>query len=92
VLTSTSREVIRQRDRVVSMVKSDGSDTYLIACNYEREPTDARLVIPGVRAATLEMPFRDQTARIDDGVATVHFEPLEARVYRLVDDGVVERF
>lgn len=92
VLTSTRPEAIRQRDRVVSMVKSDGQDTFLIACNYERKPTDARLVIPGVRAATLEMPFRDEIARIEDGVAVVHFEPLEARVYRLVDDGSVERF
>jgi hypothetical protein len=92
VLTSREPEVIRQRDRVVSMVRSDGEDTYLIACNYERKPTDARLTVPGVRSATLEMPFRDETAQITDGTATVHFEPLEARVYRLVDDGNVERF
>jgi hypothetical protein len=92
VLTSREPEVIRQRDRVVSMVKSDGEDTYLIACNYERKPTDATLTVPGVKSAILEMPFRDETAQITDGTATVQFEPLEARVYRLVDDANVERF
>lgn len=92
VLTSTEREIIRQRDRVVSMVKSDGEDTWLIACNYERTPTEASLVIPGVRTATLEMPFREETAQIEDGVALTHFEPLEARVYRLRDDGAVEQY
>lgn len=92
VLTATGPEVIRQRDRVVSMVKSDGEDTWLIACNYERQPTDARLTIPGVRSGTLEMPFRDEIARIEDGVATVHFEPLEARVYRLREDETLTRF
>ena len=92
VLTSTEREVIRERDRVVSMVKSDGDNVWLIACNYERKPTETQLVVPGVRAGTLEMPFRDEAANIEDGAVTVRFEPLEARVYRLVDDGSLERF
>lgn len=92
VLTSTGREMIRERDRVVSMVKSDGESVWVIACNYERQPSETTLVIPGVRSGTLEMPFRDETAHIEDGSAAVRFEPLEARVYRLRDDGSVVWF
>lgn len=85
-LTSTDREIIHTRDHVVSMVRPAGDDVYLIACNYERSPSDTILTIPGVREATLEMPFRDETARIEDGALQVHFDPLEARVYRLAAD------
>ncbi|MGC9317139.1 MAG: hypothetical protein ACP5KN_03785 [Armatimonadota bacterium] len=92
VLTSTEREVIREADRIVSMVKSDGESTWIIACNYERSPSDTALIIPGVRGGVLEMPFRDETARIVDGQLQVHFEPLEARVYRLRGDQNLELF
>ncbi|MEA3399890.1 MAG: hypothetical protein U9R79_01470 [Armatimonadota bacterium] len=92
VLTSAEREVIRTRDHVVAMVKSDGAAVWIIACNYERKPSDTVLTIPGVRRGTLEMPFRGESARIVDGALQVHFEPLEARVYRLRGDQNLELY
>ena len=48
LLTADTPETIQERDRVVAMVKSDGTDTYIIVANYERKPTETMIAIPGI--------------------------------------------
>ena len=86
LLTSTAAEVIQDRDHVVAMVKSDGRDTYIIAANYEREPTKTKIEVAGVRRGSVEVVFGDpggSDATIDEGGFIAGFGPLETRVYRV---------
>jgi hypothetical protein len=83
LLTADTPETIQEKDRVVAMVKSDGEDTYIIAANYERRPTETVIEVPGIANATAEVMFGEGAADIRDGKLAAEFEALESRVYRL---------
>jgi len=87
LLTATTEEVITASDHVVRMVKSDGQDTYVIAANYEREPTSTEITVPGFETGTAEVVFGEPGAgdvSIEGGKFSADFEALETRVYRIM--------
>jgi len=83
LLTADTPETIVQQDNVVAMAKSDGKDTYVIAANYERTPTQTVLTIPGIETATAQVVFGEGQAEITDGKLTVNLGAVESRVYRV---------
>jgi len=86
VLTATTAETVTARDHVVSMVKSDGQDTYVIAANYERGATVTTIEVPGIDAGTAEVVFgepRATDAPIENGEFGLDLYGLETRVYRV---------
>ncbi len=94
VLTADTPEVIRFRDRVVTMVKSDGQDIYIIAANYERQPTQTRISVPGIRQASAELMFEpgDPVVSIENGGFTATFEPVESHIWRITPGQIRQRF
>ena len=86
LLTATTPEVIQDKDHVVTMVKSDGRDTYVIAANYEREPAKTTMAVAGVPRGTAEVVFGEpgtSDATIEESEFAADFRPLETRVYRV---------
>ena len=83
LLTADTVETIRDRKQVVSMVKSDGQDTYVIVANYERRPTKTVIEIPGLARGTAEVVFGKGAASIIQGKLACDLEPIESRVYRI---------
>jgi len=86
LLTATTPETIADRDRVVSLVKSDGRDTYVIAANYERGATATTIEVPGVDVGTAKVMFgepRATDALIKNGKFSLDLYGLETRVYRV---------
>ena len=86
VLTADMPEIIQDRDHVVSMVKSDGRDIYVVAVNYMREPTETKIEVADVRQGTAELVFGEPGTTntvIDDGRLILGFKPLETRAYRI---------
>ena len=65
------------------MVKSDGTDLYIIAVNYNRNPAETVVEVPAVRRGTAERVFGEEQARIRDGKVSLKFQPLEAKVLRV---------
>lgn len=86
LLTAETPETIRDRDHVVAMVKSDGTDTYIIVANYERKPTETVLDVPGVADATVEGIFGEESAQIEGGKLAIRLDAIESRVYRVKTD------
>lgn len=84
LLTAERPESIQTKDRVVAMVKSDGIDTYIILANYERQPTETVIDVPGVSDATAVGVFGEKSAKVENGKLAVSLEPIESRVYRVV--------
>ena len=83
LLTADTQETIVDKNHVVAMIKSDGTDTYIIAANYERQPTQIVWTIPGVQTATAEVVFGEGSQEIEDGKLVVSLDSTETRVYRL---------
>ncbi len=83
LLTAESPETIQSRDHVVAMVKSDGTDTYVIAANYERTPTKTILDVPGITIAKAELMFEEGSAQVQDGKLALALEAVESRVFRI---------
>jgi len=83
LLTSESPETIQSRDHVVAMVKSDGTQTYVIAANYERMPTETVLDVPGITSAKAEVLFGKGSAQVQDGKLPLALEAIESRVFRI---------
>jgi hypothetical protein len=86
LLTATTEETVAARDYVVSMVKSDGRDTYVIAANYERGATTTTIEVPGLKTGIAEVVFgepRAKNAPIRNGQFTLDLHGLETRVYRV---------
>jgi hypothetical protein len=84
MLTADTKEVITEKDSVVAMVKSDGKDTYVIAANYERKPTETIVEIPGIDAATADVVFGQGSTEIRSGKLAVRLDSVESRVYKIV--------
>lgn len=83
LLTADTEETILQQDNVVVMLKSDGADTYVIAANYERRPTETVVEIPGVERGMAQVVFGEGAQEIEDGTLTISLDGVETRVYRL---------
>ena len=83
LLTADTPEMIQSKDRVVAMVKSDGTDTYIIAANYERRPTTTKLDVPGITNVTAEVMFEEGSLEVKDGRLPISLEAIESRVYRI---------
>ena len=83
LLTADTPETIQSKDRVVAMVKSYGSHTYVIAANYERKPTKTVLDVPGITSATAEVLFGTGSAQVKDGKLPIALEAVESRVFRI---------
>ena len=83
LLTADTPETIQTKDRVVAMVKSDGRDTYIIAANCERRPTEVELDVPGIANATAEVLFGKGSAKVEAAKLPISLEAIESRVYRI---------
>jgi hypothetical protein len=83
LLTADTPEMIQSKDRVVAMVKSDGTDTYVIAANYERVPTKTDIDVPGITNATAEVLFDDGSLEVEGGRLPISLEAIESRVFRI---------
>lgn len=86
LLTAATPEAIQDKDHVVTMVKSDGRDTYVIAANYERVPASTEIDVPGVPRGAAEVVVGEpdtSAATIEEGAFRADFGPLETRVYRV---------
>ncbi len=83
VLTADTPETFHSENHVAAMIKSDGRDTYVIACNYERKPTKTVIEVPGVQAGGAEVMFTGGRAAIVDGKLEAAFAAMESRVYRI---------
>ncbi len=83
LLTAESPETIRSQDRVVSMVKSDGTHTYIIAANYERKPTKTVLDVPRIANAKAEILFGEGSTHVKNGKLPIMLEAVESRVFRI---------
>jgi hypothetical protein len=83
LLTADTPETIQSRDRVVAMVKGDGTHTYIIAANYERKPTKTVLEVPGVTKAKAEILFGEGSRHVKNGKLPITLEAVESRVYRI---------
>ena len=83
LLTADTKEIVQDKDSVISMIKSDGQDTYIIMANYERRPTKTVISIPGVKQGTAEVVFGKGIATIVEGKLTCDLEAIESRVYRI---------
>jgi len=85
LLTATTRDR-RGRDRdkhLFWVVKSDGTDTYLVACNYEADAVQARIPIRGIPPGdAVEVPS-GRRVPITQGVIADGFEGLQTHIYRL---------
>ena len=82
LLTADNAQTIQDENHVISMVKGDGRDTYVIVANYERKPTRTAIRIPGVTQGMAEVVFGTGTAAIVDGELACSLESIESRVYR----------
>jgi hypothetical protein len=83
MFTADAEETIADNNSVVSMVKSDGKYTYVIAANYERKPTKTTIRIPRVDQADAKVMFGEGSAKINDGILAVDLDSIETRVYRI---------
>ncbi len=84
MLTSDATETIDDKDDVRTMVKTVGKDTYIIAANMERKPTQTSITIPGIRNAKAELLFeRGKPVSVENGSLTASFRPLESHVWRI---------
>ena len=83
LLTADTPETIQTKDRVVAMIKSDGRDTYIIAANYERRPTETELDVPGITNAAAEILFGKGSTTVEAGKLPISLEAIESRVYRI---------
>jgi hypothetical protein len=83
VLTASTAESIQDANHVVAMVKSDGTDLYVIVANYERAATEVALDIPGVREGTAEQLFVPGTVAVTEGQLKCALGPIESRIYRI---------
>ncbi len=74
----------RDADRhVYWLVKSDGTDTYLVACNYEAEEVDVPIPLPEIPSGdAVEVPTGRRVA-VSEGVLADHFAGFETHIYRL---------
>lgn len=84
VLTAPTAETLLNQDRCVALIKRDarGATTIIIA-NYERQPTETVLQVPGVTNATAEVMFGEGSAPVVDGKLSVRLDGIESRVYRV---------
>ncbi|MCP4641165.1 MAG: hypothetical protein GY851_12060 [bacterium] len=87
VLTADTPEAIQIAGGVVSMVKTLGTDTYIIAANYERREAAVELNVPGVKDANAEILFQGGAGHVAGGVLAAEFAPIESRVYRVKGQG-----
>jgi len=93
VLTADTPELIQDQDRVVTMVKSDGQDIYIIAANYERQPTQTRISVPGIRQASAELMFEPgDPVSIENGGFIATFGPVESHIWRITPGQIHQRF
>lgn len=92
VLTADTPEMLQDSDHVVSLVKSDGKDLYVIAANYERQPTKTVIYVPGIRQGKAEVVFGEGTAEVRGGELACKLEAIESRVYRLRREHISSRF
>ncbi len=92
LLTADTRELIQDNNHVVTMVKSDGQDIYVIAANYERRPTETVISVPGIRRATAHLVFDEGSAQIVNGELACSLEAIESRVYRIPCDENIARY
>lgn len=83
MLAGDAEETIADNNSVVSLVKSDGKHTYVIAANYERKPTKTEIRIPSMDRAIAEVMFGDGSAEISNGILPVSLDGIESRVYRI---------
>ena len=84
LLTADTPELIQEQDNVVAMVKSDGQDIYVIAANYERQPTQTRISVPGIQQASAELMFEPgDPVSIENGGFIASFEPVESHIWRI---------
>lgn len=83
VLTADTEETRAEANSVASMVKSDGTDLYVIAVNYNRRPTETAIEVPGTPRGTAERVFGEGSVRIRNGKVSLSFQPLEAHVLRV---------
>lgn len=90
MLTSDASETIANNNSVVSMVKSDGKYTYVIAANYERKPTETTISIPGVNRAVAKVMFGGGSSTITNGRLPVQLDSIESRVYRIKNKEAAE--
>lgn len=93
LLTADTPELIQDQDHVVAMVKSDGQDIYIIAANYERQPTQTRISVPGIRQASAELMFEaGDPASIQNGSFIASFEPVESHIWRIKPGQIHQAF
>jgi len=88
LLTADTPELRAMKNNVASMVKSDGSDIYIIAANYERTPTQTVISVPGIKYAVAEIMFEGGEAEVVEGELQCGFEEVESRVYRLRPESI----
>lgn len=92
VLTADTPEMFQDSDHVVSLVKSDGRDLYVIAANYERQPTETVIYLPGLRQAKAEVMFDGGNAEVRGGELACKLESIESRVYRIRRENITARY
>jgi len=93
LLTADTPELIQEQDHVVAMIKSDGQDIYIIAANYERQPTQTRISVPGIRQASAELMFEPgDPVSIENGGFIASFEPVESHIWRIKPGQIHQRF
>ncbi len=83
VLTADTPETLHSSDGVAAMIKSDGTDTYIIACNHERRNAETVIEIPDAPDGPTEIVVGEGSGEIAAGKLAASFAPLERRVYRL---------
>jgi len=84
VLTADTPEIIADNNRVATLIKSDGRDTYIIAVNYERSARETLIELPTLRQGLAQAVFGQGEFDLADGKLEMEFEPLEVKVLRLV--------
>jgi len=89
VLTADRPETIHAANGIVALVKDDGKDTYVIAANHERKPSETSVSIPGMGDAKAEILFQGGSATIAGGKLDIALDSIESRVYRV--KGVVRK-
>ena len=83
LLTADSEETFAGANGVASMVKNDGTDTYIIAVNHERHAATAIITVPGVESGTANGVFNAAAEGVVEGQVAVMFEPLEVKVLKV---------
>ncbi len=88
LLTAATTETFSRKDNIVSLIKSDGRDLYIITANYERKPTKTELQVPGIVNGTARVVFGVGTAPVVGGKLTLSLNSIESRVYVIYGAGL----